>query len=136
MHTKVLKLSFFGQNVYCVRDPDLIQEVLVHRADGFTKPDTRKRLERWFGEGIVLQTDVHKHAAMKELLFPAFRTEYLRCMLSTMAAAGQRFAGQLESKAGEVIEIEDALHCLTLDILGLTTFDYDFGAIQGGFVQF
>lgn len=130
MHTKVLNLSFFGKIVYCVRDADIIQEVLVRRADAFTKPDTRERLERWFGEGIVLQTDVAKHAAMRELLSPAFRGGNLRCMLSTMAAAGQRFAEQLEAKDGEIIEIEDAFHCLTLDILGLTTFDYDFGAIS------
>lgn len=131
MKTKVLRLSFFGQDVYCIRDADLFQEIISQKADIFTKPDTGKKLERWFGDGLVLQRDPAKHQQMKDLLSPAFKAEYLKCMLSTFAQASRDFSSKLQVYDGNDIQMEDAFHLLTLQILGLTMFSYDFHALNG-----
>lgn len=60
------------------------------------------------------------------------RMEYLRNMLVVMAQQAGLFASLLTEQAGGgAVEMEDACHRLTLDILGLSSFKYSFNALDG-----
>lgn len=121
---------FLGRDVYVLRHPDHIREVLVRQASKFGKPTegiSAKQLEQLLGEGL-LNANGDSWRRRRRLIQPAFHPEKLRAYSETVSAFSREAIAEWTS--GETIDISREMMELTLRIVCRALFDHD--VRQGG----
>lgn len=123
-----------GDDVLMVADPKALQHIL-HKS-GYHYPkrqDGRVFAEMITGRGIVWASS-DEHPRHRKIMNPAFTTPQLRSFLTLFQNSAAKMCGMLESelvgKPDEVIKFNDWLMRTTLDIIGESAFDYDYGALE------
>ncbi|KAJ3824937.1 cytochrome P450 [Lentinula raphanica] len=130
--------SCYGEDTLMVADPRAIQYVFHTSSYRFPKSrDSQQITKMLFGRGIVwAEGEVHNR--QRKALNPAFSASQLRQFLglfqrSTARLASvwkqEELANNLES--GKVINVTHWLPKITLDVIGQSAFNYDFGALDG-----
>jgi cytochrome P450 len=66
----------------------------------------------------------------RKMMLRAFHWEYLQSMVSTMTNISKMFAKSLLCKAGDYIDMSSSTKCVTLDIIGATSFGYNFNCVD------
>ena len=73
------------------RDADDVHYIF-NNAELFLKTDILDVVSDWLGDGLATQRDINKHAQVRRLLNPAFRTEYVKGLSPAFAKVGDQLA--------------------------------------------
>lgn len=116
--------AHFGRiSVVLVKAPELVQEVLIERANDYQKSGLLRLYARpLLGDGLLL-SEGEQHRERRKLVAPAFAhqrvSKYAGVMKEHASAAQSRW------RDGSQIEIDQEMMRLTLGIVGKTLFDVD-----------
>jgi cytochrome P450 len=114
------RLAF--RDVFLIRHPDLIRDVLVTRQHDFAKGEGLKWARRFLGDGL-LTSEGEFHTRQRRLAQPAFHRQrigsYGEAMVAHAARARERW------RDGEDLWLDREMVRVTLGIAGETLFDAD-----------
>lgn len=116
---------FLGRDVYVLRHPDQVHEVLVQKAASFGKPEsgtTARLLRKLLGEGL-LNSNGETWRRHRRLVQPAFAPSHLERYGEVMA----RFADAASDRLvdGARVDLSAEMMELTLRVVAKTLFDHD-----------
>lgn len=116
---------FLGRDVYVLRHPDHIREVLVTQAAKFGKPTsgmTARQLDKLLGKGL-LNANGDAWRRRRRLIQPAFQPRRLEAYARTVAS---HTADAVSSwRAGDEVDLSREMMELTLRIVSKALFDYE-----------
>ncbi|XP_065056370.1 uncharacterized protein LOC135684662 [Rhopilema esculentum] len=125
-----------GTVVY-ISDPVLIKKVLVNEPTGFTRSPYAKKMCPLFGNGVFTSLG-KEHAMQRKSLNPYFSTvnvqEYLPIFVKKTKELAEFWSQKLAQNKNLPFEteiMEKFIH-LTLDIISLAAFGYDFDCVSNG----
>ncbi|GBF87312.1 cytochrome P450 [Raphidocelis subcapitata] len=125
-----MQIELLGRKAYVIRSPESVGRI-IRQTDKFPKSKTEglSRLEEWLGDGLVTQASPELHAAMRDVLAPAFKAASIKGFVPAFAKSGEEVADFLASLGGREYDIEPLCRRVTLDVIGRTMFGFDFGAV-------
>jgi cytochrome P450 len=109
-------------DVYFVRHPDYIREVLITQRASFTLSPLRLRLIPVIGHGLFTSQG-ELHARQRRLMQPVFRKSRIEAYAGQIAELSRRARGQWQT--GEVIDIAEELMKLTMLVAARALFADD-----------
>ncbi|CAG8465911.1 15192_t:CDS:2, partial [Cetraspora pellucida] len=117
-----------------ISDPKLIQQVLINRSYEFPKCFISKSMVKdLVGEDGVSFSQGDAHKRLRKLLSPSFAFANVKEMLPTFIQAGHKLKDAWLKKIGnkkeERITITALIPKITLDVIGLVGFNYEFNSI-------
>lgn len=113
-----------GIDVFFVRHPDYIREVLITQRTSFTMSPLRAKLNAVVGEGLFTSRG-ELHARQRRLIQPVFRKSRIEAYAGQMAELSLRMREQW--RPGSVIDITNEMMKLTMLIAAQALFDHDIG---------
>ena len=116
---------FLGRDVYVLRHPDHIREVLIRQASKLGKPTegvSARQLEQLLGEGL-LNANGDSWRRRRRLIQPAFHPDKLRTYSETVSSYALEAIGAWRD--GATIDVSREMMELTLRIVCRTLFDHD-----------
>ncbi|KAF9024368.1 cytochrome P450 [Hymenopellis radicata] len=122
-----------SEPVLLVSDPMALQYIL--QASGYQFPkalDTTRLLAAFFGNGL-LGANNQDHPRQRKILNSAFSAVHLQSYLDVFHATGSKLVDKLKESLREGHEVQNMLSWTqkaTLDIIGVTSFRYSFGALD------
>ena len=108
--------------LYFVADPQVIEEILVKKAEWFHKDRTSRLLSRVIGNGLLIN-EGDSWRRQRRLLQPAFHHQQLQSYASLMVAEAERAAQGW--RAGEVRNVHEDMMGVTMRIVAGTLFGAD-----------
>jgi cytochrome P450 len=118
----IVCLRFFHIRTFVVVHPDLIEDVLVNNARKFIKGRVLRANQHLFGNGL-LTSEGDFWLRQRRMMQPAFHRTRIANYASTMTGCATHL---IESwKAGEAMDLHEAMMRLTLQIVGKTLFNTD-----------
>ena len=110
------------RNVYLVKHPDLVKEVLVTRQHDFSKSRALQWAKLFLGEGL-LTSEGDAHTRQRRLAQPAFH----RHRIASYGADMVRRAAAMRDgwSSGEVVDVDGEMMRLTLAVVSSTLFGVD-----------
>ncbi|PBK68292.1 cytochrome P450 [Armillaria solidipes] len=125
----------FAQDILMTSDPKAIQHVL--RTSGYRYPKTKDVAHMWdmlVGRGLVTVAG-SVHQRQRKILSPAFSSSQLKVYMSAFHATGVKLCGKLHevvTQGPKEIDLLEWISHAALDIVGLTSFKCQLGALDGG----
>src|SRR5688572_869736 len=116
----VASFSLGRRRIWLLSHPDHIRDVLVTRADRFTKGPALRMAKVTLGEGL-LTSEGDFHRRQRRMMQPAFHARHVAAYAPTMIRFGQRMRDSW--RAGEVFDIRSAMTQVTLEIIAKILFD-------------
>ncbi|CAG8810095.1 14683_t:CDS:2, partial [Racocetra persica] len=113
-------------------DQKLVQQILINRSYDFPKFFLNKNLTRdLVGDGISsVKGDVHKR--QRKMMSPSFSFANVKEMLPILVHAAYNLRDiwikQIGNKNEEIVTITDIISNITLDIIGIAGFNYEFNS--------
>ena len=111
-----------GMDVFFVRHPDYIREVLITQRASFTMSPLRAKLNAVVGEGLFTSRG-ELHARQRRLIQPVFRKSRIEAYAGQMADLSQRM--REEWQPGTEIDITEEMMKLTMLIAARALFAHD-----------
>jgi cytochrome P450 len=111
-------------DVFFLRHPDYIREVLITQRASFTMSPLRAKLNTVVGEGLLTSRG-DLHTRQRRLIQPVFRKSRIEAYASQMAALASRFRDQW--RPNSVIDVTDEMMKLTMLIAAQALFEHDIG---------
>ncbi|HTP61980.1 MAG TPA: cytochrome P450, partial [Burkholderiales bacterium] len=111
-------------DVYFVRHPDMVREVLITKRASFTMTALRAKINAVVGEGLFTSRG-DLHARQQRLMLPVFRKSRIEAYAGQMAELSRRARDQWQS--GATIDIADEMMKLTMLIAAQALFEQDIG---------
>jgi cytochrome P450 len=108
------------RRMFLCSHPDHIRDILVTRADQFTKGPALRNAKVTLGEGL-LTSEGDFHRRQRRMMQPAFHAQRVADYAGAIVRAGVRARDRW--RAGEAVEIRAAMTRLTLEIVAETLFD-------------
>jgi cytochrome P450 len=121
-HGDIANFRLGGIEVFFVRHPDYIREVLITQRTSFTMSPLRAKLNAVVGEGLFTSRG-ELHARQRRLIQPVFRKSRIEAYADQMAELSQRMRG--EWQPGAEIDITEEMMKLTMLIAARALFDHD-----------
>lgn len=115
----LVRVRLGGTEAVLLRDPDLVAEVLLAKADAWPKGPQIRFVSRVFGNGLLTSEPPH-HTRARKLVLPAFAHGRLAGYADTIVRLADRHA-EAWIEAGTVDLVEAATH-LTYDVAVETLF--------------
>jgi cytochrome P450 len=114
-----------------VSDPVIAKHVLRTANLSFDKGVLAEILAPIMGKGLI-PADYETWKTRRRALVPGFHSAWLSHMVGLFSHCTSPLIAQLEglSASGGVINMEDAFCSLSLDIIGLSVFNYSFGSVN------
>ena len=113
----VFRSRAFGRETVFITEPDLIQEVLVDKADAFVKAQSLQRaLRPALGDGI-LTADGARWRWQRRATAPIFRHERIQSFIPAMIQAAARTRDRWLTRPGSEIEVAHEMMRTTFDII-------------------
>jgi cytochrome P450 len=112
-------------DVYFLRHPDYVREVLITQRASFTMSALRGKINAVVGEGLFTSRG-ELHARQQRLMLPVFRKSRIEAYAGQMAELSQRMRDQW--RAGATIDIADEMMKLTMLIAAQALFEQDIGS--------
>jgi cytochrome P450 len=108
------------RRLHLLSHPDHIRDVLVTRADNFTKGPALRMAKITLGEGL-LTSEGDFHRRQRRMMQPAFHAQRVADYADTFV----RFAARTRDRwrAGDVLDVRAEMTQLTLEIVAKTLFD-------------
>lgn len=116
---------FLGRDVYVVRHPEHIKEVLITQGAKFGKPTsgmTARQLDKLLGKGL-LNANGDAWRRRRRLIQPAFQPKRLEAYAETVASHTDEAVARW--RAGDRIDLSREMMELTLRIVSKALFDYE-----------
>ena len=111
---------FLGTIIVFVNDPVYIRELLINQAPSFVKERTLQRMKILLGEGLIT-SDEPLHLQQRRIAAPAFHRQRIAGYGDQIVAITRSHAHAW--KAGQVVDVNDAMMVLSLEIIARTLFD-------------
>lgn len=127
---RAMEMELLGRKFVVFRHPDDLATILRDPVRFPKIPNSLSKLEAWLGQGLVSRVDPVQHAAVREVLMPAFKAASVRGFVPTFARVGHEMGEVLDMMAGKTYDIEMLCRRATLDVIGRTGFGYDFKAVE------
>lgn len=121
-HGDYAKFRLGPKKFYAVFDPDMLKEIMVTKADSFSKAGTFDEIKRLTGEGLVLSNGEY-HDRQRRLLQPKLSRNQIQKYAQQMTASTLAVIDTW--KHGEQRELTRDLFDITFDIIARTMFSYD-----------
>ncbi|KAK0506711.1 cytochrome P450 [Armillaria luteobubalina] len=123
----------FGQNILVVCDPKALEHVF-HPSHPYPKSkDAVFILGLFTGKGLGI-VDSETHHRQRKILNPAFSPTQLRISQVIFQQCSDKLVNSIKESlihTDDTINIRDWTGKVTLDIIGLASFRYDFGTLEG-----
>src|ERR1700748_3877229 len=112
----VLHGRFFNRSSFILNRPDAIRHVLVDNYENYTRTPTGFRVLRpMLGQGLLIaEGRAWKH--QRRTLAPAFTPRAVSMLVPHMLAVTDETIAVLKGKAGEAINLREAMQHMTLEI--------------------
>ncbi|MEO8144066.1 MAG: cytochrome P450 [Betaproteobacteria bacterium] len=111
-------------DVFFVRHPDYVREVLITQRASFTMTALRAKINAVVGEGLFTSRG-ELHARQQRLMLPVFRKSRIEAYAGQMAELSLRMREQWQP--GGTIDIANEMMKLTMLIASQALFDHDIG---------
>ncbi len=121
----VVHLPVGRQQIFFVRHPDAVRDILVTNQTKFKKSRMLERARVLLGDGLLTSEGEH-HKRQRRLMQPAFHRDRLAGYGATMA--GLAHTAQQRWRAGETFDVSQEMMRLTLAIVARTLFSADVGS--------
>ena len=118
----VVYYRFGRAEVYLLKNPDHIKDVLVTHQHNFVKGRGIQWAKLFLGEGLLTSEGAF-HTRQRRLSSPAFHRQRIGAYAAIMAEYADRSRGRWRD--GQAIAFESEMHALTLAIAGRTLFGED-----------
>jgi cytochrome P450 len=113
----VFRSRAFGRETVFITEPDLIQDVLVEKADAFVKAQSLQRaLRPALGDGI-LTADGARWRWQRRATAPIFRHERIQSFIPAMIQAAERTRDRWLTQVGSEINVAHEMMRTTFDII-------------------
>lgn len=113
-----------GLDVFFVRHPDYVREVLITQRASFTMTSLRAKINAVVGEGLFTSRG-ELHARQQKLMLPVFRKSRIEAYAASMAELSRQARDQWQ--AGATVDIADEMMKLTMLIAARALFEEDIG---------
>ena len=113
-----------GLDVFFVRHPDYVREVLITQRASFTMTSLRAKINAVVGEGLFTSRG-ELHARQQRLMLPVFRKSRIEAYAGQMGELSRRMRDQWQP--GTTIDIADEMMKLTMLIAAQALFEEDIG---------
>ena len=114
-----------GLDVFFVRHPDYVREVLIAQRASFTMTSLRAKINAVVGEGLFTSRG-QLHARQQRLMLPVFRKSRIEAYAEQMAELSRRARDRWRSDA--TVDISDEMMKLTMLIAAQALFEQDIGS--------
>jgi cytochrome P450 len=118
----VVHYQLFRRNVFLVKHPDLIRDVLVTNQHDYAKGEGLRWAKRFLGEGL-LTSEGEFHTRQRRLAQPAFHRQRIGAYAEVMTDYATRSRERL--REGEPFDMHQEMMALTLAVAGKTMCDAD-----------
>ncbi|KAK7456487.1 hypothetical protein VKT23_010737 [Stygiomarasmius scandens] len=129
-------IGAYGEDVLMTGDPKALQYILQTSGYRFRRPvDFQRLVSRFFDKG-VLWADGEIHQRHRKVLNPAFSAQQLKQFLIRFQDSVTRLSSKwkeeiVQERSNEkIINIPIWLSKVALDVIGKTSFGFDFGALD------
>jgi cytochrome P450 len=124
----IAKVRIAGSEVFYLREPDLIREMLVTFASDFHKSRGIERAKALLGEGLIT-SEGELHRQQRKLIQPVFHHRNLKNLAVIIR---ERARERVESwRAGQILNLNQEMHALTQVIVGEALFGTEIGDRTG-----
>jgi carotene epsilon-monooxygenase len=127
----VYRLSAGPRNFVIVGDPAVAKHVLKNYGKTYAKGLVAEVAEFLFGSGFAI-AEGQLWTIRRRAVVPSLHRKYLSTMVDRVfCRCSERLIQKLEKalKAGEAVNMEAQFSQLTLDVIGLSVFNYDFDSL-------
>ncbi|KAK0210062.1 cytochrome P450 [Desarmillaria ectypa] len=124
----------FGQDILSVADPKALQYIFHSSGYRFPKTrDTHRTSEALIGQGIAtVEGEIHRR--QRKILGPAFTASQLQIFLTVFQASAKKLTEKMKERVGDVrvLNVLEWTSKAALDIIGITSFRYQFNSLSDG----
>jgi len=127
----IFNLSFGPKSFLVISDPVMARHILRESSpEQYCKGMLAEILEPIMGKGLIPADPVTWNVRRRAVV-PAFHKKWLQRMVGLFADSAEILVGDLEgkTKTGVVVDMEERFCSVTLDIIGKSVFNYDFGSV-------
>ncbi|KAG9027594.1 hypothetical protein FRB95_007590 [Tulasnella sp. JGI-2019a] len=132
LNMRLYGMGYFNQR-FLTFDPVAMNFILGRGADMFPKPwQTKRFLRAIVGDGMFL-ADGEEHRKQRKIISPAFSAQALRALspiYSDKAKEVRDILTSLCKSSDAKVDMHDMFRRATMDIVGLTLFDYAFDSLK------
>jgi cytochrome P450 len=114
-----------GLDVFFIRHPDYVREVLITQRASFTMTALRAKINTAVGEGLFTSVG-ELHARQQRLMLPVFRKSRIEAYAAQMAELSRRTRDHW--RPGVTLDIADEMMKLTMLIAAQALFEQDIGS--------
>lgn len=128
----VFNLSFGPKSFLVVSDPVMARHILRERTpNDYDKGMLAEILDPIMGKGLI-PADPETWRVRRRAIVPAFHKKWLNNMIGLFADCADRLNLSLHynAKTNTPVEMEEKFCSITLDIIGKSVFNYDFGSVH------
>jgi cytochrome P450 len=118
----VVHYELFRRNIFLVKHPDLIRDVLVTNQHDYAKGEGLQWAKRFLGEGL-LTSEGEFHTRQRRLAQPAFHRQRIGAYAAVMTDYATRTRDRL--REGRPFDMHQEMMALTLAVAGKTMCDAD-----------
>ncbi|KAF8825221.1 hypothetical protein HHX47_DHR7000590 [Lentinula edodes] len=129
--------TYFSEDMLMVADPKALQYVTVTSGYRFPKPEDVRQITAFLMGRGILNAEGVIHNRHRKALNPAFSAKQLRQFLGLFQRSTGRLVGNWQEELGNsasegsVINVTKWLPKITLDVIGQSAFNYNFGSLDG-----
>jgi cytochrome P450 family 97 subfamily B polypeptide 3 len=127
----IFNLSFGPKSFLVISDPVMARHILRESSpEQYCKGMLAEILEPIMGKGLI-PADPATWKVRRRAIVPAFHKNWLLSMVKLFADSAEILVDDLEGKAetSKVVDMEERFCSVTLDIIGKSVFNYDFGSV-------
>jgi len=126
----IFNLSFGPKSFLVVSDPVMARHILRESSpDQYCKGMLAEILEPIMGKGLI-PADPKTWKVRRRAVVPGFHKRWLQTMINLFGDCAERLIDDLEVKAKQnlTVDMEERFCSVTLDIIGKSVFNFDFGS--------
>jgi len=126
----IFNLAFGPKAFLVISDPVMSKHVLQSSTEQYCKGMLAEILEPIMGKGLI-PADPATWKVRRRAIVPGFHKRWLNRMITLFAERAEILVDDMESKADskQVLDMEERFCSVTLDIIGKSVFNYDFGSV-------
>ncbi|MEW5298950.1 MAG: hypothetical protein WDW36_002019 [Sanguina aurantia] len=130
VYGKIFKLSFGPKTFVVISDPKYARQILLTRADKYSKGLLSEILEFVMGTGLI-PADGETWRIRRRAIVPALHKKYVASMVTMFGEATLHGCDTLDKAAasGKSLDMENYFSRLALDIIGKAVFNYDYDSL-------
>ncbi len=120
----IVKLHFLIFPMVLVNTPEMVQQVLVDKAEDFDKLEQFPVIRLAVGEGVFSAfSRTGAHRRQRKMVQPAFQPRRIAAYAETMVGYARRIAGEWQD--GQTVDVQTEMMRITLGVVGKTLFNQD-----------